>query len=406
MPLTRRSTNQLLAAALAAPRLSWAAPQRKTPFRYDVAVIGAGVFGAWSAHHLHRLGYRTLLVDAYGAANSRATSAGESRIIRTSYGAQDFYSAWAWHSLPQWQALARRTGQTVFDPTGVLAFAEEGNAFIEASWAAQQRLHIPSQRWTHAELVRRYPQVAFGPREVGLFAPHAGVLYARQAVRALVADLRRRGVDYRQAAVQAPSGATVRASVLTVDGETISADRFVYACGPWLKKLFPTELGGHLRVDRAEVYFLGPNAGDDRFEGTRFPAWMDCNSDADAWGIPAVEGRGFKLAVDHLVQPADPDQQDRTPTAPFRAAVLDYVARRFPALTKAPIVETRVCQYEMTDNEEYLVDRHPHYENVWWAGGGSGHGFKNGPELGRYVADLLSGNRRAEPRFQRTTAAR
>jgi sarcosine oxidase len=401
MAITRRSTNQLLAAAIAAPGLSLATARRKTRFRYDIAVIGAGVFGAWTAHHLHRRGFRTLLVDAYGPASSRATSGGESRIIRTSYGTQDFYSTWAWHSLPQWQALARRTGQSVFAPTGVLAFADEGNEFIEASWAAQQRLQIPSERLSRSEMVKRYPQVAFGPHETGLYEPHAGVLYARQSVQALVAEMRRRGVDYRQAEVLAPTGASARADVMTRDGVAVSAERFVYACGPWLKTLFPHELGPHLRIDRAEVYFLGAEAGDRRFDGENFPAWMDCNAGADAWGIPGVEGRGFKLAVDHLIQPADPDQQDRQPTAPFREAVRDYVVQRFPALARAPIVETRVCQYEMAEDEEYLVDRHPHYENVWWAGGGSGHGFKNGPELGRYVAGVLSGTRPPESRFQR-----
>src|SRR5258708_11058675 len=57
--------------------------------RYDVVVIGAGVFGAWTAWHLARRGRKVLLADAYGPGNSRASSAGESRIIRMGYGADD-----------------------------------------------------------------------------------------------------------------------------------------------------------------------------------------------------------------------------------------------------------------------------------------------------------------------------
>lgn len=405
MSITRRSVNHMLLGAMAAPGTTLARSIRKKSMPYDVAVIGAGVFGAWTAHHLHRQGLGTLLIDAYGPANDRATSGGESRIIRSSYGKQDFYAEWAWRSLPQWRSLERRTGQTVFEPTGVLAFAEEGTPFIEDSWTALQRLRIPAERLSHAELVNRYPQVAFRKNEYGIVEKQAGVLHARSAVRALVAELRSSGVDYVQAAVNAPSGEGRTARVTTREGSIVEAQRYVYACGPWLKTLFPTELDRHLRIDRAEVFFFGAAPGDSRFEGTQFPAWMDCSTGADAWGIPAIDGRGFKLAVDRLEVPADPDRQDRQPTAPYRDAVVDYVSRRFPLLAHAPIVETRVCQYEMAADEEYLVDRHPQYENVWWAGGGSGHGFKNGPELGRYVAELLSGTRPAEARFQRARSA-
>jgi len=86
-------------------------------------------------------------------------------------------------------------------------------------------------------------------------------------------------------------------------------------------------------------------------------------------------------------------------------AARKYVARRFPALRDAPIVETRVCQYENTSNGDFLIDRHPEMENVWFAGGGSGHGYKHGPAAGEYVAGQLLDGARAEPRFSLDTKA-
>jgi glycine/D-amino acid oxidase-like deaminating enzyme len=80
-------------------------------------------------------------------------------------------------------------------------------------------------------------------------------------------------------------------------------------------------------------------------------------------------------------------------------AVRAYVARRFPALRGAPIVETRVCQYENTSNGDFLIDRHPEMENVWFAGGGSGHGFKHGPAVGEYLAGQLLDGAKPESRF-------
>ena len=405
MPTSRRTVNKLLAAGALLRTSDGGAQVRTTRHRYDVAIIGAGSFGAWTAYHLHRAGWRTLLLDAYGPANSRASSGGESRIIRTAYGSQDFYSAWAWKSLPEWQALARRTGQSLFAPTGVLAFGEESASFLTKSREALDRLRVPHDMLSAAEVRRRYPQLALREGEVGLYEPAAGVLYARRAIQTLVEDSVRHGLDYRQAAVLAPTGESRQGVVTTAGGEAIDAARFVYACGPWLRTVFPAELGPHLRADRAEVYFLGAPRGDGRYGGDQFPAWMDVTEGADAWGIPDLEHRGFKLAVDKLVIPADPDRMSRQSTPEFLAPVRAYVAQRFPGLADAPVLESRVCQYEMAAGEEYLFDRHPRYNNVWWAGGGSGHGFKTGPAMGAYVASVVRDGAALTERFQRASDA-
>jgi sarcosine oxidase len=95
----------------------------------------------------------------------------------------------------------------------------------------------------------------------------------------------------------------------------------------------------------------------------------------------------------------DPDTQSRIVSPKMMEAARKYVARRFPALRNAPIVETRVCQYENSSNGDFLIDRHPEMKNVWFAGGGSGHGFKHGPALGVYVTGQLLDNTAFEPRF-------
>ena len=179
-------------------------------------------------------------------------------------------------------------------------------------------------------------------------------------------------------------------SIATSGNETISAGAFVFACGPWLPKVFPELLGSYIQPERAEVYFLGVTPGDTRFSPPQMPTWIYKSKDVEAYGMPVLENRGFKVAVDKLVLPADPDTMDREPTAPYRGQVRAFVAERFPALKDAPVIETRVCQYENTETGNYLVDRHPQMENVWIVGGGSGHGFKNGPAMGEYVASVVA----------------
>ena len=101
----------------------------------------------------------------------------------------------------------------------------------------------------------------------------------------------------------------------------------------------------------------------------------------------------------------DPDTQSRLASAAGAEWARNYVGRRFPALANAPIVETRVCQYENTSNGDFLIDRHPEMANVWLAGGGSGHGFKHGPAFGEYLAGQLAGEGAAEPRFSLASKA-
>ena len=131
------------------------------------------------------------------------------------------------------------------------------------------------------------------------------------------------------------------------------------------------------------------------------PTWIDFND--LVYAIPDVDGRGFKIAIDKHGPLFDPDEGERLPTSSGIAATRKFLAERVPALKDQPIVEARVCQYENTWNGDFLIDRHPEFENVWLVGGGSGHGFKHGPAVGKYVSQLLSETVKAEPRFSLAT---
>ena len=171
----------------------------------------------------------------------------------------------------------------------------------------------------------------------------------------------------------------------------------MFACGAWLAKLFPTYLGNRIFPTRQAVFYLGIPAGDDRFSAAALPTWLIKND--ECYGMPDLESRGFKIALDHHGKAADPDTQSRIVTTAEVEAIRRLVAYRFPALANAPIVETRVCQYENTSSGDFLIDQHPALHNMWFAGGGSGHGFKHGPAVGEYVARQLLDSAKPEPRF-------
>ncbi len=370
-----------------------------------MAVVGAGAFGAWTAEHLRRAGAKVLLIDAWGPAHARASSGGESRMTRGAYGRDEVYTRMALDSLAEWKALSARSELPLFHETGVLFFFPRIEAYVTESFAVHRRLKLPTEQLGRAEMQRRFPQMDFTGIEVGLFEPRFGALMARRAVQELVASYVRAGGLYEREAVLPPSPSRDRLrSVRTRSGRTIEADAFVFACGPWLPKLFPALLGRRIFPTRQEVFFFAPEAGDDRFSPGRLPGWADFNGGDIYYGFPDLEGRGFKIAHDTHGPPMDPDSGDRTPSPQALADVRAFMKRRFPALAHRPLSEARVCQYENSANGDLLIDRHPDLDNVLLVGAGSGHGFKHGPAVGRYAAELLTGSLASlEPRFSLAT---
>jgi monomeric sarcosine oxidase len=365
---------------------------------YDVAVIGAGAFGSWSAYFLRRAGLRVMLLDAYGPANARASSGGESRIIRMGYGADEIYTRSSLRALPLWKEIFARAGQpSLFHETGVLWIAQENEKYSLDTLATLQRVGVKFEKVSSANLRSRFPQIVFDDMEWGIYEPESGVLLARRAVQTVVEQARKDGIEYREESTLLPTGRGRLATLKTSSGAEISARTFVFACGPWLPKIFPALLGSRIFPTRQEVLFFGIPAGDTRFLAPAMPTWI---IEKDLfYGMPDIESRGFKIAHDLHGPTADPDTQSRIVTPEAVMTAQKFLARRFPALIDAPIVETRVCQYENTSKGDFLIDRHPDFENVWIAGGGSGHGFKHGPSVGEYVAAQITKGGPAEPRY-------
>jgi monomeric sarcosine oxidase len=374
-----------------------------TQEKFDFAVIGAGVFGAWTAWHLAKRGKKVVLIDAYGPANARASSGGESRIIRMGYGADELYTLWAQQSLEQWKKLFAALKQPLFHETGVLWLGGEDDSQLRRTATTLRHCKVRFEELDRDALEERYPQVSFEDIKTGIFEPGSGVLMARRAVAALVEDALRLGVGYRSAQITKPTGSGRLEQIVTSQGEQIGAEHFVFACGAWLGKVFPEILGARIFPTRQEVFFFGVPGGDTRFAPPALPTWLF--QEDLFYGMPDIESRGLKIAYDGHGERVDPDTHSRIVTPASRERARAYVDRRFPALKDAPIVETRVCQYENTSNGDFLIDRHPGMENVWFVGGGSGHGFKHGPALGEYVTRRILDRAEPEKRFSLASKA-
>ena len=330
-----------------------------------------------------------MLVDAWGPAHTRASSGGESRLIRAGYGRDALYSKMAAASLAEWKCLSESVVLPLFHNTGVISFFEGENDYAAGSYETMRALDLRIDRLEHAELKRRWPQIDWSDVAFGLWEPDFGALMARRSVASLVEGFVRNGGTYRQAAILSPKADRRLESLETLDGETLHAAEFVFACGPWMGRLFPEVIGERLFVTRQEVFFFRPPAGDARFNSDALPGWIDFFGESAMYGFPDLESRGFKIAIDAHGPIVDPDTNDRLPRAGSLATVRTYIERRFPGLKGAPLSEVRVCQYENSSNGDLLIDRHPNHDNAVLVGMGSGHGFKLGPEAGRLAAALL-----------------
>jgi glycine/D-amino acid oxidase-like deaminating enzyme len=362
----------------------------------SVVVLGAGVMGAWTAHWLRRHGVGVTIVDQYGPASSLATSGDETRVTRSAHGADEIYPRWQRTSLAQWRLLEEEAHANLLVPTGVLWFAHRDDGFEAESLATLTRLGIPAQRLEAGEMVQRWPQIAGDGITWALHEPEAGVLMARRAMLALVDRFLRDGGRLERARVIPPDetdgagGRLARLRTQAPEVNQLRADAFVLAAGPWLASLLPSMLAGQLSVTRQELVYFATPPGDDRFDSASIPTWADY--DAAYYGLPSIEGRGFKVAPDWPGPVVDPDQLDRRLSDERVAAARRLLRARFPTLAEQPVSEGRVCQYESTPDTHFIIDRHPEWENVWVVGGGSGHGFKHGPVIGEYVAAHVHGD--------------
>jgi sarcosine oxidase len=349
-------------------------------------VVGAGVFGASIAHRLAGEGWDVTLVERYEPGHDRASSGGESRLMRCVHGPDAHYARSARRARALWRELEEETGESLYEECGVAWFSRTEDGWVADAERAMHAEGLHAQRVDAAEAALLYPSLHADDLAFVLVEPEAGVLRAAQGVRALARAAQERGATLvRGTATPAPSGAVV-------DGRTLEADAVVWACGPWLASLFGDVVS--LRATSQDVLFFAP-PGHGWTVG-EVPAWVDY--DGAFYGHGDLDGLGLKACPDTEGAPLDLDGE-RVVSAGAEERARALVSARFPAFSSASLRSARACGYELTVDTQFIVAPHPELDATWLVGGGSGHGFKHGPALAEHVAALLSGAASPEPRF-------
>jgi len=348
---------------------------------------------------LRRAGAAVTLLDAWGPGHARASSAGETRVLRGTYGARAVYTRMSARAMQLWREHDARSRRTFFHRVGALWMFRGDPAFGEQSIEPMHAAGLPVTWLDPDEARGRWPQIALDGVTHVLWEPEAGYALARRACEHVVDTFVAEGGTYGvgQVAPLAVDGAPLRQVTLS-DGDRLRADQFVFACGPWLGAMFPDVVGHRIRPSRQESFYFGTPAGDARWLPPAMPVWLDYGSRM-YYGIPGNAHRGFKIADDTYGPTFDPTHGDRAHTPEMLAEARAFLRVRFPAIADAPLLGSEVCQYELTPDTHFLIDRHPGAANVWLVGGGSGHGFKMGPAVGEYVSRLVTGQDAPEAPF-------
>jgi sarcosine oxidase len=342
-----------------------------------VVIVGAGTFGASLAWRLAGRGDEVVLVDQFEPGDTRATSGGETRLIRCSHGADGDYAAMARRARTLWRELEAESGDALMSECGVCWFAHRDEGWEAESERVLDSLGVPTERLDVGEAAARFPSFRGDDLAWALHEPEAGVLRAQAAVRALARCAAARGARVMRSRAR-PDGDTV----VLDDGEVLEADRVVWSCGGWLAGLFGDLV--QLTVTRQELFF---------FDGG--PAWRDApgwvDYDRAAYGTGDVDELGVKVASDIEGPLLDPDAELPPASADIERVTRAYARDRFPALADAPLVGSKTCRYELSPDSQFIAAPHPGFGSVWIVGGGSGHGFKHGPAMAERIVAAWDG---------------
>jgi len=342
-----------------------------------VVIVGAGTFGASLAWTLARAGREVTLVDQFEPGDPRASSGGESRLIRCAHGTSAEYTRTARRARTLWRQLEAESGEELMVECGMAWFAERPDGWEAESERTMAAQEIPTQRLDASEAARLFPSLGADDLEFVLFEPEAGVLRAQRGVRALARQAAAHGARVVRGRAAPEAGAAV-----LDDGTRLEGDAVVWACGVWLPRLFA---GVTVRATCQELLFFD---GGPAWRTPAVPGWVDY--DRAMYGTGDLDGLGVKAAHDVEGPALDPDAELPAAGA-TEEHVRAYLADRFPALADAPLNEGRCCRYELSPDSNFIAAPHAELERTWLVGGGSGHGFKHGPAVAELIAAALDG---------------
>jgi sarcosine oxidase len=359
---------------------------------WDNVIVGGGIMGAMTACELARLGTKVALIDQSPLPNPAGASFDHSKVFRFAYPDR-LYAQLAVDALKLWRELEGASGDRLLTPTGVLMIGRDEGSSERETYDALRSLDLAAELLDSSETARRFPQFNAAAFEFAVYDPNGAILHAERALRAALKVARQRGVSFieGQRVIRVEQSEDGRVEILTESAGKYRCEQAVIASGPWTRKLLPF-LDSGLRTTRQETVYFEPSSGSAlKFEPGSFPIFIEL--DSGFYGFPTHHRGWMKIANHHKGSAAEPYGFDDSVGEDFIESCRVFFRRFIPALSHAQARETRVCLYNNTPDDDFVIDWHPEIENVLIVTGFSGHGFKFGSVVGRLAAELLRSRR-------------
>ncbi|CAN5116073.1 N-methyl-L-tryptophan oxidase [soil metagenome] len=351
---------------------------------FDAIILGLGGIGSATAAHLARRGVRVLGLEQFSFGHDRGSSHGQTRIIRTAYYEHPDYIPLVERSFKLWRELEQQCGRTLLLPSDCVTIGPADGELIAGLRLAKTRLPAGAVTTLDATQLRECYGFAVPGHFVGELEREAGILFVEECVRAHLEQARMHGAtfhDNEPVLKWESDGNTVNIHTATA---TYTAKKLVITAGPWSTHLLGN-LGVPLTVMRQVMTWFAPNVPMTR---DAFPIFLLDSPEGAFYGLPAIDARGVKVAR-HYGAPElnSPDEVYRETTCKDETPVRQFLETYLPGKAGA-CTAMQPCIYTLTPDRHFVIDVHPHFDNVSIACGFSGHGFKFAAVVGEILADL------------------
>lgn len=371
---------------------------------FDAIIIGGGIVGTSAAYQLSRRGHKVLLLDQYDIPNEWAASGDHARVLRLTYGKDLFYTELAVQALNLWKDFQKECREELYVATGLLDLAVKDKGYEDACFQALQGMRLPVEKLGPAEIRERYRILNARAMRFAIFHPDGGMLWANRAVNAFAGAASRKGAVIRKNAkvTKIIRGKEGIKEIRDQEGKSFKAPLYLFAPGPWAKELLAA-FKLPLKVTKQELLYFRPPQNQGRYRPEHCPVFS--LQSKGYYGFP-VHIHGFMKIGYHKKGPTGkpgPGSQEVTPR--FEKGCRAFLREFMPDVAGFVETEGKICYYNNTPDEDFILDRPKDAPNAVIVTGLSGHGFKFGPLLGSLAADLMI-NGKTELNIQRFALAR
>lgn len=363
---------------------------------YDVIILGTGGVGSAAAYHLAKRGARVLGIDRFAGGHDRGSSHGETRVIRQAYFEHPDYVPLLLRAYDLWRTLESECGADLLHQVGLLQVGRPEGAVVRGVLEAARLHGLAVDSLSATETERRFPGFRVPEGSVGVFEPAAGYLKVEHCVLSHLALAKNCGAEFQfGSAAESWQNDGAGVAVRTEAGESFRAAKLVVTAGPWAPQML-AGLGVSMQVRRKHVYWF-PTSEPTYHQDHGCPTYLYELPHGVFYGFPQIDELGVKAAEHSGGAAVDNPLTDERELDPADFARVDaFLTAHLPGVGR-PMARRSACYYTMSPDEHFLVDRHPQHENVYFAAGLSGHGFKFTSVLGEALADLATTGKTALP---------